>query len=321
MALRVSIVTNAKEDTKSYTDRIFGREFEVLLHTEQELLENIGTVDVLIPGHINVGADLIARGKRLKLIHCGTGYNNVDLEAASRQGTYVAVTPNVAAQSVAELVFAAILTLAKKIHTMDATMKGGGWKTTDFIDVPELKGKTFGIVGYGHIGKAAARIARGFGMTLVAHDPHVRIEDADVKSVSLEELLKVSDFITLHVLLTPQTKGMIGKPQLEMMKKTAILVNACRGPVVQEAALVEALKARVIGGACLDVFEKEPLAKDSGLRALDNVILTPHIAYCANEALAGRYQFFADNCRLLASGKVPQMAVNADKVRAEPAKV
>lgn len=314
-ALRVSIVTNSKEDTKSYTDRIFPRDLEVLLHTEQELLREIASIDVLIPGHISVGADLIGLGKRLKLIHCGTGYNNVDLEAATQQGAYVAVTPNVAAQSVAELVFASILTLAKKIHTMDAQMKNGGWKSTDFIDVPELRGKTFGIVGYGNIGKAAARIARGFGMQIVAHDPNVRIEDPDVKSLSLEELLKVSDFVTLHVLLTPQTKGLIGKPQLEMMKPNAILVNACRGPVVQEEALIEALKARRIGGACLDVYEKEPLSKDSGLRGLDNVILTPHIAYCANEALAGRYQFFADNCQLVANGKVPQMAVNADKVK------
>lgn len=314
-ALRVSIVTNSKEDTKSYTDRIFPRDLEVLLHTEQELLKDIASIDVLIPGHISVGADLIGLGKRLKLIHCGTGYNNVDLEAATQQGAYVAVTPNVAAQSVAELVFASILTLAKKIHTMDAQMKRGGWKSTDFIDVPELKGKTFGIVGYGNIGKAAARIARGFGMRIVAHDPNVRIEDPDVESLSLEALLKASDFVTLHVLLTPQTKGLIGKAQLEMMKPNAILVNACRGPVVQEEALIEALKARRIGGACLDVYEKEPLSKDSGLRGLDNVILTPHIAYCANEALAGRYQFFADNCQLVANGKVPQMAVNADKVK------
>jgi phosphoglycerate dehydrogenase-like enzyme len=224
------------------------------------------------------------------------------------------VTPNVAAQSVAELVFASMLTLSKKIHTLDATLKSGGWKTTDFIDVPELKGKTLGVVGYGHIGKASARIARGFGMKLVAHDPHVSIDEPDVKAVSLDELLKESDFITLHVLLTPQTKGFIGKPQLALMKKTAVLINACRGPVVQEAALIEALKARSIGGACLDVFEKEPLSKDSALRQLDNVILTPHIAYCANEALAARYQFFAENCQLLAAGEVPRMAVNADSV-------
>ena len=314
-ALRVSIVTNAKEDTKTYTDRIFPKDMDVLLQTEQEMLDDVDNLDVLIPGHITVGANLVGRGNRLKLIHCGTGYNNVDLDAASNQGTYVAVTPNVAAQSVAELVFAMILTLAKRTHEFDATMKNGGWKTTDFIGVPELKGKNFGIVGYGNIGKAAGRIARGFGMNLIAHDPYIDIDD-DVTNASFDELLRESDFITLHVLLNAQTKGLMSTPQFEMMKDTAILVNASRGPVVDEAAIVSALERREIGGACLDVFEKEPLAADSRLRKLDNVILTPHIAYCANEALAGRYQFFAENCALVAAGDTPRMAVNADAVNA-----
>ena len=315
-ALRVSIVTNAKEDTKTYTDRIFPKDMDVLLQTEQEMLDDVKNLDVLIPGHITVGADLIGRGNRLKLIHCGTGYNNVDLDAASNRGTYVAVTPNVAAQSVAELVFAMMLTLAKRTHEFDVTMKNGGWKTTDFIGVPELKGKNFGIVGYGNIGKAAGRIARGFGMNLIAHDPHIDIDEDDVTNASFDELLQESDFITLHVLLNAQTKGLMSTPQFEMMKDTAILVNASRGPVVDEAAIISALERGEIGGACLDVFEKEPLAADSKLRKLDNVILTPHIAYCANEALAGRYQFFAENCALVAAGDTPRMAVNADAVNA-----
>jgi D-3-phosphoglycerate dehydrogenase len=314
-ALKVSIVTNAKEDTARYTDGIFPAGCEVLLQTEQELYEQIGDIDILIPGHINVGKDLIERASKLKLIHCGTGYNNVDLGAANKRGTYVAVTPNVAAQSVAELVFASILTLVKKIHSFDATMKSGGWKSTDFIDVPELKGKTMGIIGYGNIGKAAARIARGFQMKLLAHDPNIKVDESDVKQVGLDQLLRDSDFITLHVLLNADTKHMISDKQLGLMKPKAIIVNASRGPVVDETALTAALKQRKIGGACLDVFEKEPLAKDSELRKLDNILLTPHIAYCANEALAGRYQFFADNCKLVADGGVPKMAVNADKVK------
>jgi phosphoglycerate dehydrogenase-like enzyme len=313
--LKVSIVTNAKEDTARYTDGIFPATCEVLLQTEQELYEHIGDIDILIPGHISVGKDLIERATKLKLIHCGTGYNNVDLDAASQRGAYVAVTPNVAAQSVAELVFASILTLVKKIHSFDATMKSGGWKRTDFIDVPELKGKTMGIIGYGNIGKAAARIARGFQMKLLAHDPNIKVDESDVKQVELDQLLRDSDFITLHVLLNADTKHMMSEKQLGMMKPKAILVNASRGPVVDETALIAALKQRKIGGACLDVFEKEPLAKDSELRKLDNILLTPHIAYCANEALAGRYQFFADNCKLVANGSAPKMAVNTDKVK------
>ncbi len=314
MALKISIVTDAKEETAAFIDGIFTEGMEVLLQTEDEMRDAIGEINVLVPGHINVDGDLIKSGLNLKMIHCGTGYNNVDLNACNANNTYVAVTPNVAAQSVAELVFACFLALAKKITTFDAMMKSGSWKTTDFISTPELKGKTFGIVGYGNIGKASARIARGFGMNLIAHDPFIEITDDDVRSVSLDELLQESDFITLHVLLTPESKGMMSTAQFEMMKETAIIANACRGPVVDEAAITEALKARKIGGACLDVYEKEPLAANSELRGLDNVILTPHIAYCADEALAGRYQFFADNCQRLIDGEAPNMAVNGDEV-------
>ena len=312
--LKVSIVTDAKEETASFTKGIFSDAMEVMLQTESEIRDSIGDINVLVPGHITVDADLIKNGTNLKMIHCGTGYNNVDLDACTANGTYVAVTPNVAAQSVAELVFASFLALAKKITTFDSMMKSGGWKTTDFINTPELKGKTLGIVGYGNIGKAAARIARGFSMNLIAHDPHIEITDDDVRSVSLEELLKESDFITLHVLLTPDTKGMMSTAQFEMMKDTAIIANASRGPVVDEEAITEALTARKIGGACLDVYEKEPLASNSKLRELDNVILTPHIAYCADEALAARFQFFAENCQKLIDGETPNMAVNGDDV-------
>ena len=312
--LKVSIVTDAKEETARFIDGIFTDEMDVLVQTESEMRGSIADINVLVPGHIAVDPDLIKGGSNLKMIHCGTGYNNVDLDAANANGTYIAVTPNVAAQSVAELVFACFLALSKKITTFDSLMKGGGWKTTDFIGTPELKGKTLGILGYGNIGKASARIARGFGMNLIAHDPHIEITDNDVRSVGMDELLRESDFITLHVLLTPETKGMMSTQQFEMMKDTAIIANACRGPVVDEAAITEALKARKIGGACLDVFEKEPLVANSELRELDNVILTPHIAYCADEALVGRYQFFADNCQKLIDGEAPDMAVNADAV-------
>ena len=313
-ALKISIVTNAKEETAAFIDGIFTDGMEVLLQTEDEMRDSIVDINVLVPGHISVDADLIKSGSNLKMIHCGTGYNNVDLQACNSNGTYVAVTPNVAAQSVAELVFSCFLALAKKITNFDAMMKSGNWKTTDFIGTPELKGKTLGIVGYGNIGKATARIARGFSMNLIAHDPHIEITDDDVRSVSLDELLKESDFVTLHVLLTPETKGMMSTAQFEMMKETAIIANACRGPVVDEAAITEALAARKIGGACLDVYEKEPLDANSKLRELDNVILTPHIAYCADEALAARFQFFADNCQKLIDGETPNMAVNGDDV-------
>jgi|TARA_Y100000031_G_scaffold139420_1_gene166105 D-3-phosphoglycerate dehydrogenase len=312
--LKVSIVTNAKEETATFTKCIFSDEIELLLQTESEMRNSIETINVLIPGHINVDAELIKNGTNLKMIHCGTGYNNIDIETCNMNGIYVAVTPNVAAQSVAELVFACFLTLVKKIIIFDHMMKNGDWKITDFIESPELKGKTLGIIGYGNIGKASAQIARGFNMNLIAYDPHIKITDSDVSPVSFEYLLKKSDFITLHVLLTSETKGMISTPQFEMMKNNVIIANVCRGLVIDEAAITKALMSNRIGGACLDVFEKEPLAKNSILRQLNNVILTPHIGYCSNEALKRRFQFFADNCQRILDGEKPKMVINADAI-------
>lgn len=314
-ALTVSIVTNAKEETAAYTQGVFPGSCEVLLQTDQEMAERIEEIDVLIPGHITVGKELIERGKKLKLIHCGTGYNNVDLEAASRKGVYVAVTPNVAATSVAELVFAMILAFSKKLLRFDSLMKSGGWKKTDFIGVPELKGKTLGIVGFGNIGRVTARIARGFEMKVLAYDPLVTIQEAGVAQTTLETVLRESDFVTLHVTLTKETTKLIGEQQIGLMKGTAVLINASRGPVVDEKALIQALRQRQIAGACLDVYEKEPLSHESELRELDNVLLTPHVAYCADEALAGRYRFFADNCQRLLNGEIPAMAVNEEAVK------
>ncbi len=314
MTMKVCLVTNAAEDTAAYTDGIFPADSEVLLLTAEEMEARIEEINFLVPGHIDVNADFLNRAKNLRLVHCGTGYNNVDLEAANKNNCYVCVTPNVAATSVAELVWSSLSSLKNHIAEFDAILKDGGWKSTDFIGIPEFKGKTFGVVGYGNIGREAARIARGYGMTVIAHDPYCKETNDGTELVELDVLVKTADFITLHVLLTPETTGLFGAEQFEAMKDTAMLVNACRGPVVDEAALVEALQAKKIAGACLDVFEKEPLDPKSPLRDLNNIVLTPHIAFCSNEALKGRYQFFADNAHKLASGEVPNMAVNADQV-------
>lgn len=311
---KISLVTNAKDETVAFTEGVFPSASEVLLQTEAELRAGIAEIDVLIPGHISVDGDLIGQGANLKLIHAGTGYNNIDLEAANKNGTYVAVTPNVAAQSVAELVFTSLGALKNQTRHWDNTMKDGGWKTSDFVGVPEFKGKTLGVVGYGNIGKRTGAIGRGYSMTVIAHDPYCKDTGDGTELVDFDRLLAESDFISLHVLLTDETKKMFSTKQFEAMKDTAIVVNACRGPVIDETALIEALKTNQIGGACLDVYEKEPLAPESELRRLDNVILTPHIAYCSNEALLARYAFFADNCQKILDGQVPNMAVNADQV-------
>jgi len=312
---KVSLVTNAKEETKAFVEGVFPSDCEVLFQTEDEVRAGIADIDILVPGHITVDGDLIRQGTKLKMIHAGTGYNNVDLDACNEIGCYVAVTPNVAAQSVAELVFSSFSALKNQIRKWDNVMKDGGWKSSDFIGVPEFKGKTLGVVGYGNIGKCVGKIGRGFSMNVIAHDPYCKDTGDGTELVDFDKLLAESDFIALHVLLTDETKGLMSTAQFEAMKDTAIIANACRGPVIDEAALAVALKGNKIGGACIDVYEKEPLTTESPLRGLDNVMLTPHIAYCSNEALLGRYAFFADNCQKIIDGNVPNMAVNADQVK------
>ncbi len=313
--LKVSLVTNAKEETETFVEGVFPPECEVLFQTEEELRAGIADIDVMVPGHINVDGDLIRQGSKLKMIHAGTGYNNVDLDACNEIGCYVAVTPNVAAQSVAELVFSSFAALKNQIRKWDNIMKDGGWKSSDFIGVPEFKGKTLGVVGYGNIGKCVGAIGRGFSMNVIAHDPYCKDTGDGTELVDFDKLISESDFIALHVLLTDETKGLISTEQFNAMKNTAFIANACRGPVIDEAALAVALKENKIAGASIDVYEKEPLATDSPLRGLENVMLTPHIAYCSNEALLGRYAFFADNCQKIIDGDVPNMAVNADQVK------
>ena len=313
-ALKVSLVTNAKEETAAFTEGVFPSGCEVLFQTEDELRAGIADIDILVPGHITVDGDLIGEGAKLKLIHAGTGYNNVDMDAANKNGTYVAVTPNVAAQSVAELVFSSFAALKNQTRHWDNALKDGGWKTSDFIGVPEFKGKTLGVVGYGNIGKCTGAIGRGFSMNVIAHDPYCKDTGDGTELVDMDKLLAESDFISLHVLLTDETKGFFNAEKFKAMKNTAYIANACRGPVVDETALIEALKSNEIRGACIDVYEKEPLAADSELRDLDNAMLTPHIAYCSDEALLGRYAFFANNCQKIIDGDVPNMAVNADQI-------
>ena len=152
-------------------------------------------------------------------------------------------------------------------------------------------------------------------MDVIAHDPYCKDSGDGTELVDFDRLLAESDYIALHVLLTDETKHLMSTAQFDAMKNTAILANACRGPVVDEEALAVALRENKIAGACIDVFEKEPLTTDSPLRSMDNVMLTPHIAYCSNEALLGRYAFFADNCQKIIDGVVPHMAVNADQIK------
>ena len=243
---------------------------------------------IIVRNQTKVTADLLKAAARCQVIgRAGVGVDNVDVKAASELGIVVAFTPEENAISVAEEVLGMMLCLAKRFVGADASVKAGKWDRMAFLGV-ELFGKTLGIIGLGKIGARVAMRARAFGMRIIAYDPyltrhHIHVTESQAELVDLETLLRTSDFITIHLPLTAETRHLIDKDRLSRMKPTAYLINTSRGPIVDEADLYEALDRKVIAGAALDVREEEP-PKASPLNGLENILLTPHVAAFTVEA-------------------------------------
>ncbi len=229
-----------------------------------------------------VDASMLAESTRLKILaNYAVGYNNIDLAAATARGIVVTNTPDVLTDSTADLTWALILAVARRVAEGDAYVRSGawsGWAPTQMLGT-DVSGKVLGIVGMGRIGQAVAQRAAGFNLRIcyTSRTPHEpgRLS-SQWEQLPLPDLLKASDFVSLHVPLTPATHHLIGAPQLALMKPTAFLINTSRGPVVEEAALVDALLQRRLAGAGLDVFEQEPVFHPS-LRELRQVVLLPHL--------------------------------------------
>jgi len=253
----------------------------------EELLAKVPDYDaIVVRSATKVTAEVISAGKSLKAIaRAGVGLDNVDTKAALARNIKLINSPEASTVAVAELVMGLMLSFARKIPRADLGTKQGKWEKKELMGT-ELRGKTLGIIGTGNIGKAVGRRAAAFEMRLLLYDV-VRDEgfarEVGGRYVELDELLRNSDYVTLHVPLLPETRHMIGKRELEMMKQGAVLINTSRGAVVDEKELIEALKGGRIGGACLDVYETEPLT-DSPLLSLPNVVLTPHIGASTIEA-------------------------------------
>jgi len=263
--------------------------WEVLTHDQlpNGLPAALADADALVVrSAVQVDDALMASAPKLRVIgRAGVGVDNIDAEAATRRGIVVMNTPGANAVAVAELTLGLMLALARKVPAANASMHAGKWEKKS-LQGAELRGKTLGILGLGRIGLEVARRAKGFGMEVICSDPFVSAAVArenGIKLVSLAELIANSDYITLHVGLTPQTTGVINAKTLAVMKKGVRIINCARGELIDDAALVEALKSGQVAGAALDVFASEPL-KDSPYAALDNVILTPHIAGSTAEA-------------------------------------
>ena len=271
----------------------------------------------LIGSSSKVDADLLAKMPKLRA--CSTvsvGYDNFDVEALNQRGILLMHTPTVLTETVADTMMALVLASARRVTELDAWVKAGQWKNSigpqQFgVDVHH---KTIGILGMGRIGMALAQRAHfGFGMSVLynARKPHQEAESRfSARGCDLETLLKESDFVCISLPLTEQTHHMIGEQQLKLMKQSAILINAGRGPVVDEQALIAALKAGTLHAAGLDVFEQEPVAADSELLTLPNVVALPHIGSATHETRYGMMQDAVENLIAALSGKVDKNCVN-----------
>ena len=246
-----------------------------------------GAHALLVRSETKVTAELLAQAPQLRVVgRAGIGVDNIDLEAATHRGIAVLNTPGGNTISAAEHTVGLLLALVRRIPWADQSMRTGAWDRPKFQGV-ELSGKTLGVVGLGRIGAHVATVGRAFGMVVIAHDPFLpeaRAHELQVQLLPLDDLLKRADVVTLHLPLTDDTKNLIDGRRLGLMKKTAVLINAARGGLVDEAALVQALHAERLGGAALDVFETEPLPADSPLRQVERMILTPHLAASTAEA-------------------------------------
>jgi glyoxylate reductase len=260
--------------------------------------------------------EVLAAAPTVKVVaNVAVGYNNVDVAAARRRGVVVTNTPDVLTETTADFAWALLMTAARRVVEADHYARSGQWTVWKWglLWGTDVHGKTLGIVGFGRIGRAVARRALGFGMRVLYHDTlsvGAAVErELNATAVDLETLLRESDFVSLHVLLSPETRHLLDERTLRLMKKSAILVNASRGPVVDEAALVRALSEEWIRGAGLDVFEAEPTIHP-GLLTLRNVTLAPHIASASHDTRIAMATLAVRNCLAVLDGKPPLTPVS-----------
>ena len=276
--------------------------------TNEELIERIQGARVVVTKELPVNAELLSQfPDTVKLIvEAGTGYNNIDLNAAKERGITVCNIPAYSTERVAHTVIMMILNFASTMQQQIGMLaKGDRSNFTKYLQVShtEVNGKTLGVVGAGHIGMEVIKVAKALGMNILVHTRTPKADGDGIRYVSLDELLENSDYITLHCPLNDQTKHMINKEAIAKMKPNAVIVNTGRGPLINEADLCEALAAKRIAGAGLDVQEVEPPAEDSPLYTLDSVIITPHMGWKGLETRQRLVGIIRDNVQAFFKGE------------------
>lgn len=287
---------------------------------EHELINIIGEYEALmVRSQTQVTNKIIEAGKKLMIIgRAGVGIDNIDVEAATQRGIVVVNAPTGNTISAAEHTIALMMALARQIPLANASLKSGKWERSKFMGI-EVRGKTLGVIGLGNIGSEVARRARGMEMKVLGFDPFVSADRAaqlEVKVATLEQIYKEADFITVHIPLNAQTKGLIGEKEFALMKPTTRLINCARGGIIEEALLARMVAEKKIAGAAIDVFSKEPMT-DSPLFKVDNIIVTPHLGASTEEAQVTAARDVAEQIVDVFAGKPARYAVNIAFVAAE----
>ncbi len=298
MAPSVAFGTLAGHDVRTYADRPSSADDLVARVSDAEIVINIRSTSKFT-------ADVLDRCPQLRLISIwGTGTDNVDLGAAKARGVCVTNTPGVSAVAVAEHTLALIMAVAKQIVTVDRQVREGKWPRAM---VPQLRGRVLGLVGTGAIGREVAKLGRGIGMRVVAWTFHPGGDIAEW--VDFDDVFRQADVVSVHVRQSPETSGIIRREQFALMKPGAIFINTARGPIVDEADLIAALRRNRIAGAGLDVFDREPLPPDSPFYSLANVVLTPHAAGITPETTEAGLALAIENVFAFLAGRPTNVVV------------
>lgn len=318
----VKVLIAIKTRQLSKTVDVLSKYAEVIVASKEDektLCREIAEVEILIVGTTPITKNIIDAAKKLKgIVKYGVGYDNIDVEAATEKNIVVINNPDYGIETVADHTFTLLLCLAKRVIPAFDMLRRREWPRIWFSPPSkilgiELEGKILGIVGFGQIGRRVAKRALACGMKIISYSPHVKkteVRKFGAEPVNLEELIKKSDFISLHTSLTKETYHLFNEKRLKMMKREAFLINVARGPLIDEDALYKALKERWIQGAALDVFEIEPPSKENPLLCLDNVVLTPHIAWFSKEAIERLAALVHERTIELLKGRIPKTIIN-----------
>jgi glyoxylate reductase len=288
-----------------------------------EKAKNVDALASLLSDKID--AEVFDAAPNLKIVaQMAVGFDNIDVQEATRRGIYVTNTPEVLSDTTADFAWALLMAVARRVVEADKYVRTGQWKVgwhPSMMQGRDIHGATIGIVGAGRIGFAVAKRATGFNMKIVFYDVVSRPEmekELSAKRVDLGTLFEEADFVSIHVPLMKETYHLVNAEKLELMKKTAYLINNSRGPVVDEKALYKALKKGRIAGAGLDVFEQEPIPVDNPLLKLDNLVVAPHISSASYETRSRMAEMVAENLIAFFEGKKPQNLVNPEAMKVRP---